>query len=73
MSNPIKFEKKDDRCYVAFIGETKAARAVEEHGRWRIDYCDAVAGSWMPWEPIDENKYYSANDAQVAIRGWAAE
>ena len=73
MSNTIEFEKKDERTYVAFIGKAKAARVIEESGRWRIDYCDAVAGAWLPWESIDENKYYSANDAMVAVRGWASQ
>jgi hypothetical protein len=73
MSDPIKFEKRDDRCYTADLAVGKAARAIEEHGHWRIDHCEAVCGAWLPWEPIDQNKYYTANDAMVAIRGWAAE
>jgi len=66
----IKFEKKDERTFVGFITETKAVRAIKEHGHWRIDHASAVAGAWMPWEPIDENHYRSSNDALVAIRGW---
>jgi hypothetical protein len=73
MSKTIKFEKKDDRCYTADIAHGKAVRAIEENGHWRIDHCQALYGAWLPWEPIDQVKYRSANDAKVAIRGWAAE
>jgi len=80
----MTFEKKSDDCFVAFLTRERcasftgrkfrafeAARAVNLRGEgWRIDWCGAVAGAWLPWEPIDTITYPDAQAAQQAIREW---
>lgn len=66
-----KFVEKSPGCWVAFSKSTKpffAVRAVREPKGWRIDKCAAVAGAWMPWEPVDEKFYPSAEAAKRALK-----
>jgi hypothetical protein len=79
----VKFERKSPDTSVAFVtrvGHTgsgrgikvfSAARATHEGGGWRIDFCDAVSGAWLPWEPINDKTYATLGTAQAAIREWA--
>ncbi len=76
----IKFERKDARTTVAFIdcqNETTygkrfkslvAVRAIKERTGWRVDRADAVAGAWMPWEPITSQPFRTLAAAKAEIR-----
>lgn len=49
----------------------EAIRVIKERDGWRLDRASAVAGAWMPWEPIDEIRYKSAAAAKRAAQAWA--
>lgn len=80
------FEQKSERCHVViahrqcqstFSGRkwktTTAARAIKEEGEvWRIDFCDSIAGAWMPWEPINDESYVELTAAKAAIEAFLA-
>jgi hypothetical protein len=70
MATVLAFEPKSDRCFVAFVERDKraltAVRLILELGGWRIDRCDAVAGAWMPWEPLTDYVYPDSNSARLA-------
>jgi len=75
----IQFEKKSETCHVAFVERERistygkkftglsACRAVKEGNGWRIDRCDAVFGTWCPWEPISDAPFPTLDAAQAAI------
>jgi hypothetical protein len=79
----MKFEKKSPTCYVLFyesIGTSidgrsyerlTAFRCIREGNRWVADWCDAIAGTWLPWEPVfsSETSFPNVRRAQKAIRG----
>jgi hypothetical protein len=81
----MKYERKSDSCVVAFFKKdridyagrpfkaTTAARAVKESGGYRIDYCGAVGGAWLPWEPIDSVVRKTLRESKKAIEAFAAE
>lgn len=47
---------------------TKAVRVIKEGGGYRADFANAVAGVFMPWEPITDTSYRSATAAKQAVR-----
>lgn len=79
----LKFERKSPKVVVAFIDcvrtdirgkefkTLEAVRAIKENGGWRIDQTSAVAGAWMPWEPVDRKTYRRLGDAKRALRAYA--
>lgn len=79
----VKFEKMSPTVHVAFVScartdsrgrrftSKEAVRAIKERDGWRIDKASAVAGAWMPWEPIDRKAYRSSSSAKTAIRKYA--
>ena len=80
----MKFEKKDDNVHVAFVtcqqrsayGKAMkvhtAVRAIRERsGNWRADKTVAVAGSWMPWEPVVSTEFRTLTAAKTALRSFA--
>lgn len=83
MSTPIKFEKKDEGIFVAFVivpftdiyGQDRkgltALRVKDDGGYFRIDRCDAVAGTWTPFEAIDSVEYPTAEAGIEAALAWA--
>jgi hypothetical protein len=80
----VKFENKSNArgdVHSAFLTCTRtnwqgrpfkvqtAVRAIRERsGKWRIDHTTAVAGTWMPWEPVNTNEYGTLTAAKTALR-----
>ena len=76
-----KFERKDDKTSVAFLKCTTqdwlnparkrtqlvATRAIKERNGWRVDQAHAVAGAWLPWEPISSRTFESLKAAKAEI------
>ena len=51
-----------------------AVRAIRERsGKWRIDHTGAVAGAWMPWEPVNTTEYRTLTAAKTALREYARD
>jgi len=80
----IKWEKKAPGIFVAiatkrrvdirghkFNAQTGLRISKEKSdGRsgFRVDFCSAVAGAWMPWEPVDDTYYRTLASAKKAAR-----
>lgn len=83
MDQNIAWETKSDRIVVAYVKKAKiniygarflgheAVRAIRESDGWRADKSAAVAGSWMPWEPISEVRFPTLDAAKEAIVAYA--
>jgi hypothetical protein len=51
---------------------TTGVRAIRErNGKWRIDKTAVVAGTWLPWEPIENTEFRTLTAAKSAIRAFA--
>jgi hypothetical protein len=48
-----------------------AVRLVREPTGWRVDYTEAVAGAWMPWESALSETFKTKAAAEKAARAWA--
>lgn len=81
----LRFEKKCETCSVAFFEKARVAvngrafasleavRAIQEPAGWRVDHCAAVAGTWLPWEPVNETAYPTLRAAKRALSDYAAK
>ena len=49
---------------------TTAVRIIEEKQGYRTDFCSAVAGTFMPWEPITEVAYPTVAAAKKAVQAF---
>lgn len=78
----MKFEKKSPTTHIAFIEcereaygrkfrSRDAVRAIKERVGWRIDKTAAVAGAWLPWEPVDDKPRRTLKEAKDALRDYA--
>lgn len=47
-----------------------AVRAIKESNGWRVDKTEAVAGTWTPWEPVDNHPYKKLGDAKKVLRAY---
>jgi hypothetical protein len=66
----IKFEPRSDKCMFGFVKvgkATHAVRGIKEAGGWRIDRCEAICGTWTPWEAINTESYPNFLLARKAI------
>jgi hypothetical protein len=57
-------EAWDGRPYTSHEG----VRVIREAQGYRIDRAELIAGSWMPWEAIDENHYPTVAAAKKAVQ-----
>lgn len=76
MAKKLKFEKKAPHIWVAFADKNRrdirgrafkgftAVRVIKESEGFRADFTGAVAGAWMPWEPITSVSYKTLAEAK---------
>ena len=66
------FEPKGNDCFLAFWTTPRkgsaATRAIKEGAGWRADKTVAIAGAWMPWEPITSEAFPNPEQAISACR-----
>jgi len=78
----LKFENRDG-VRVAFhecsfrktsgsIGKSfNAIRVIKEGPNYRVDKTSAVAGAWMPWEPVTDRPFKTMAEAKKAANRYA--
>jgi hypothetical protein len=85
MANTIQFEDKGNGVLGTTIQKkrttvqgkpfttTECCRIIPEGEGFRIDFAGHIAGTWLPWEPINDTVYPTVNKAKAAIRTYAEE
>lgn len=67
---PVRSHVSDDEPS-GQIESLVAIRLILDDSGWRVDFCDSIAGSWLPWEPALRGTYDHAGLAANAANLWA--
>lgn len=66
MSKTIRWERKDEGCWIAIRG-VRVVRAIREGKVWRLDRTAMVCGAFLPWEPLTTATYTNGARARAAL------
>lgn len=62
------------QTWTAYDGKPRtgaiAVRVCQERDGWRVDHREAVAGAWMPWEPVVSTVFATKAEAEAALSAW---